>query len=210
MGSTVTRRTFWLGCTGALCLPAVAAAPDLLAQIGAQLEQHAVVRAKFVQTRQMVALKRPVVSRGRMVFSRRDGVVWLVEGPLKVGYWLSEQRVVEVTADGVRREQNMSDNPAMAQVGRLMRAMLGAQVEALREPFEIKAQGALNQWDIELMPRQTQLAQYIKALRISGGRYIDTLRIEERSGDVTTIRFADSLSSNETTPAELAAFAGTH
>lgn len=48
----------------AWALPAGAA--TTLSQIGAQIEQNAVVRAEFVQTKQMAALKKPLVTRGQL------------------------------------------------------------------------------------------------------------------------------------------------
>lgn len=58
-----------------LSLPAISAEPDTLAQISAQMEQHPVVRAEFVQSKQMSVLKRPLVTSGHLVFSRRHGVL---------------------------------------------------------------------------------------------------------------------------------------
>jgi hypothetical protein len=194
MGPGMKRRLFLAFIASVLTPVGGGATPetDLLAQLASQLEQHAIVKASFVQTRQMAALKRPIVTRGHMAFSRRDGVFWWIEQPLQVSYWLTEQRVVEIAADGSRREHDQRSNAAMAQVGRLMRAMLGAQTDALRQQFEIKVQGNPAQWEMELTPRQSQVARYIKELHISGGRFIESLRVQEVSGDLTTIRLSDS------------------
>lgn len=207
------KRRWLLGLIATVLLEVgVTAAPenDLLVQIAAQLEQHAVVKANFVQTRQMAALKRPIVSRGRMAFSRRDGVFWWIDDPLQVSYWLTEQRVVEIDVGGTRREHDLRSNPAMAQVGRLMRAMLGAQTETLRQQFEIKVQGTPAQWELLLTPREAQLAQFIQSLHVSGGRFIESLRVHEASGDLTTIRLNDSQVLADLPAADVQRLTGAH
>jgi hypothetical protein len=42
-----------------------AAETDLLDKIGHKIEQHAVIRAEFTQTKQMQALKRPLITTGK-------------------------------------------------------------------------------------------------------------------------------------------------
>lgn len=169
-----------------------ASAASMLSQIGAQIEQHAVVRAEFVQTKQMAALKRPLVTRGRLTFSRTHGVLWQIEQPYRMSYVLGETRIVEIGSDGVRRIRETRDVPGLAQVGRVFRAVLGANSDALREYFDATVQGDPAKWSIELKPRQSQLAQYLSGMQLSGGRFVEEIRISEAAGDSTQIRFSNS------------------
>lgn len=190
----------------AATLPARATEPDTLARIGTQIEQHAVVRAEFTQSKQMAALKRPLVTTGRLVFSRRHGVLWQIEQPYRMSYVLGEERIVEIASDGTRRERGLRDVPGLAQVGRVFRAMLGANTAALREVFEVRVQGDLVKWEIELKPRQAQLAQFLSGLQLSGGRFVEGIRIGETGGDMTHIRFRNSQAASAPSEAELQLF----
>lgn len=190
----------------AATLPARATEPDTLARIGAQIEQHAVVRAEFTQSKQMAALKRPLVTTGRLVFSRRHGVLWQIERPYRMSYVLGEERIVEIAADGTRRERGLRDVPGLAQVGRVFRAMLGANTAALREVFEVSVQGDSVKWEIELKPRQAQLAQFLSGLQLSGGRFVEGVRIGETGGDMTQIRFRNTQAASAPSEAELQLF----
>lgn len=187
-------------------LPARAADPDTLERIGAQIEQHAVVRAEFTQSKQMAALKRPLVTTGRLVFSRRHGVLWQIEQPYRMSYVLGEERIVEISADGTRRERGLRDVPGLAQVGRVFRAMLGANTAALREVFEVSVQGDSVKWEIELKPRQAQLAQFLSGLQLSGGRFVEGIRIGETGGDMTQIRFRNTQAASAPSETELQLF----
>lgn len=188
---------------------APASQADTLARIGAQIEQHAVLRAEFTQSKQMAALKRPLVTSGRLVFSRRHGVLWQIEQPYRMSYVLGEERIVEISgaaADGARHERGLRDVPGLAQVGRVFRALLGANTAALRETFEVAVQGDPAKWEIELKPRQAQLAQFLSGLRLSGGRFVETIRIDETGGDSTQIRFRNTQGADAPTEDELKLF----
>ncbi len=185
-----------------------AAEPDPLASIRAQIEQHAVVRAEFTQTKQMAALKRPLLTFGHLVYSRRHGVLWEIEQPYRMSYVLGETRIVEIAADGTRLERDQRDVPGLMQVGRVFRALIGANTATLGEAFELRVQGDSAGWEIELKPRQAQLAQFLSGLRLSGGRFVEGIRINESSGDSTQIRFRNMQGASRLTDAELRQFGG--
>jgi hypothetical protein len=170
------------------------------------MEQYPVVRAEFIQNKQMPALKRPLVTSGRLVFSRRHGVLWQIEQPYRMSYVLGEERIVEIAADGTRRERGLRDVPGLAQVGRVFRAMLGANTSALREIFVVRVQGGPDKWEIDLTPRQAQLAQFLSGLQLSGGRFVESLSISETGGDMTQIRFRNTQSASVPSEAELQLF----
>lgn len=191
-----------------LSLPAISAEPDTLAQISAQMEQHPVVRAEFVQSKQMSVLKRPLVTSGHLVFSRRHGVLWQIEQPYRMSYVLGEERIIEIAADGTRRERGLRDVPGLAEVGRVVRAMLGTNTVVLRELFEVSVQGSPEKWNIDLKPRQSQVAQFISGLHLAGGRFVESIRIGETSGDTTQIRFRNTHGAAVPNNSELQLFGG--
>ncbi len=193
----MTRLQFLLCCVVMSCRPALAATNELLSSIAAQIEQHPVVQADFVQTKKMSALHRPLISRGRMVFSRQEGIFWLIEEPLKMGYWLGEAKMVEILPSGERREQASASNPALAQVSRVMRSMLGAQVVGLLDNFDVRAHGSVSKWVLTLVPKHAQLLQHVRLIQVSGGRFIEEIVLEEPSGDSTQTRFLSSEAKRE-------------
>ena len=54
----------------------LAAAPtdDIATRLGTRLEQAPVLRAEFVQSKEMAAFKKPLITRGRLVFARQQGL----------------------------------------------------------------------------------------------------------------------------------------
>jgi outer membrane lipoprotein-sorting protein len=161
------------------------------------------VRAEFTQTQTLSAMSRPLVSTGTLVFDRRRGMIWRVETPFKATYVIGDAIVSEVDTNGnrvsVRRAQG---GRGVAQVSRMMRAMLSGDLSALYSQFDVDARGTTSHWRLDLKPNQPQLAQSIQALQISGGDFMKTVRIVRANGDVTQIEFAKREALSELGPAE--------
>ncbi|MEI7429607.1 MAG: outer membrane lipoprotein carrier protein LolA [Betaproteobacteria bacterium] len=181
-------------------------ASETLARIGAQIQQYPLLRAEFVQTKQVAAMKRPLVTSGHLTFSQQHGVLWQIEQPYRMSYVLGEERIVEISSDGVRRERGLREVPGLAQVGRVFRAMLGANTAALQEVFEVAVQGDVGKWEISLKPRQAQLAQFLSGMQLSGARFVESITISEAGGDTTQIRFRNTQGLTAPSESELQLF----
>lgn len=177
-----------LAATSAAAAPTTA---ELAARMAQRLEQVPVLRADFRQEKQMAAFKRPLQTRGQLTFARSQGVIWQIEAPLRLAYVLAEDRIVEIGEDGVAQVRTARDIPGLAQVGALFRALLGAQADALAELFTVTAEGTLDAWRLTLVARPGPLAQAMREVRLSGGRHVERIRIEEANGDSTTLLFGN-------------------
>ena len=178
-----------------LCAGPAASDGDMPDRLWGETARSPVTRAGFEQTKYMSSLKRPLVLSGRLTFSRRDGVLWIIDKPYRMTYVLSENRIVEIGSDGTARARGQSDLPGLTQIGRVFRAMLAADSNVLKEYFEIKdIKENASTWEAVLVPRQAQLAQFISGMRLSGSRFVETIEIGEANGDRSTIRFIDTRS----------------
>ncbi|ALL66085.1 putative transmembrane protein [Paraburkholderia caribensis MBA4] len=175
----------------------------LVSQVASRLAQTKGVRAQFTQTQTLSAMKQPLVSTGTLVFFRERGVIWRVDTPYKATYVITDAGVSEVDANGKRVNTKSAQGVrGVAQVSKMMRAMLGGDLSALYSQFDVDAQGTPSQWKLELKPNQPQLAQSIKGLQMTGGEFLQTLRITLANGDVTQIEFAKSEAINDLAPGE--------
>jgi hypothetical protein len=191
------------------CQPAQSAATaELSAQFARRLEQHLVLRADFVQEKQMAAFKKPLVTRGRLVYVRDEGVIWKVEAPLKLAYVLTDKRIVEIGEDGKAVMRHTKDVPGIEQVGRVFRALLGAQPNAVSDLFSITATGTPAAWRMTLTPRSGPLSQYMGQIQLNGGRNVDKILIEEAGGDKTAIVFRNTTEDDAPSAEERALLGG--
>lgn len=195
----------------AVQMPAFAATPPqgaggdtaLVAQVGARLAQMQGVRARFTQTQTLAAMKQPLVSTGTLVFQRDRGVIWRVETPYAATWVITDAGAVEIDANGRRVGTRSAQGVrGVAQVSKMIRAMLGGDLSALYSQFEVEAQGSVSNWTLGLKPDQPQLAQAVKALHMTGGAFLRSLRIDLANGDVTRIEFTNSEAVSDLPPAE--------
>jgi outer membrane lipoprotein-sorting protein len=175
----------------------------LVSQVAARLARAKGVRAQFTQTQTLSAMKQPLVSTGELVFFRERGVIWRVMTPYKATYVISDAGVTEVDANGKRISAKSARGvQGVAQVSKMTRAMFGGDLSALYSQFDVDAQGTPARWKLELKPNQPQLAQSIKGLQMSGGEFLQTLRITRANGDITQFDFAKSEQIDDLTPGE--------
>ncbi|WNC90626.1 outer membrane lipoprotein carrier protein LolA [Paraburkholderia sp. FT54] len=177
--------------------------PALVSQIAARLAQAKGVRAQFTQTQTLAAMKQPLVSTGSLLFFRERGVIWQIDTPYKATYVITDAGVAEVNANGQRVTAHSAQGTrGVAQVSKMMRAMLGGDLSALYSQFDVQAEGSAAQWRMQLTPNQPQIAQSIKGLEMNGGDYLQRLRITLANGDVTQLEFTKSAAVTELTAAE--------
>ncbi|MFM0360459.1 LolA family protein [Paraburkholderia sediminicola] len=177
--------------------------PALVSQIASHLAQAKGVRAQFTQTQTLAAMKQPLVSTGSLLFFRDRGVIWQIDAPYKATYVITDAGVAEVDTNGRRVTAHSAQGTrGVAQVSKMMRAMLGGDLSALYSQFDVQAEGSAAQWRMQLTPNQPQIAQSIKGLQMNGGDYLQSLRITLANGDITKLDFANSAAVTEPTPAE--------
>lgn len=201
---TLFAPTYWLS--------ASAAEPSTLQQLGSRIEQHAVLRADFTQTKHVAALKRPLVTHGKLLYSKAHGVVWQIYKPYAISYILSNDSVIEITADGRRKERSVNDMPGFAQINRIFRAMLAADTSVLNTYFDTKLENEISMdapWRALLTPKQTQITRFVKAIRVEGAQFVQSIHIEEANQDSTNIVFSNTVAATALSDADMKLFGQT-
>ncbi|XUW87718.1 outer membrane lipoprotein carrier protein LolA [Burkholderia sp. M6-3] len=177
--------------------------PALVSQVASHLAQAKGVRAQFTQTQTLAAMKQPLVSTGSLLFLRERGVIWHIDTPYKATYVITDAGVAEINANGQRVTTHSAQGTrGVAQVSKMMRAMLGGDLSALYSQFDVQAEGSAAHWRMQLTPNQPQLAQSIKGLQMSGGDFLQSLRITLANGDTTQLGFSKSEAVSEPAVAE--------
>lgn len=177
--------------------------PALVSQVASHLAQAKGVRAQFTQTQTLAAMKQPLVSTGSLLFLRERGVIWRIDTPYKATYVITDAGVAEINANGQRVTAHSAQGTrGVAQVSKMMRAMLGGDLSALYSQFDVQAEGSAAHWRMQLTPNQPQLAQSIKGLQMSGGDFLQSLRIALANGDTTQLEFSKSEAVSEPAAAE--------
>ncbi|WP_114395610.1 LolA family protein [Oleisolibacter albus] len=149
-----------------------------------------VLRARFHQVRMAQAMSQPLVSAGRLIVAPGVGILWILDDPFAVTVAITPGRVTE-------QEEGMpaQEMPAMAQP--VFRAFLPlfldlptGNLSRFTDMFEAELIQQTGRWTLKLSPRDPTFAKAIRIVEVTGATEIDTVRIEEASGDQTTISFS--------------------
>jgi len=153
------------------------------AQVLAGLARVERSEASFEETRHVAALAAPLVRRGRLTYTRPSELEMVVETPLQ-----ERVRIVGgvMTMEGRNgtREVRLADLPLVAAWIEGMRATLAGDAAALARYFVVHASGDAVSWQLDLIPRTTDLAAVISHVVIAGNASrIGRIEVFEASGD---------------------------
>lgn len=181
------------------------ALPDWLAEAALRLDNAAVIRGDFEQTKAIKGFKKPLLSRGRFLIARSQGIQWLTLEPFPSTLVVTRERLMTVTEGGVQ-QMDARQEPGLSAVNELLMAVLGGDLRALSNRFQVEGglQGAQG-WRMTLVPKDAALRRFIARIDMEGGRHVQLVQLTEGSGDESRIRFAHH-SSTSLTPAEAARF----
>ena len=93
-------KAIFVACTASMMTvlaPAVNAQNTELKQVFAQLGAMPVVRAQFEQQKKLAALKKTYVSKGTVLFSKNQGVLWQIQSPVKADLVVTARKLVQKT-----------------------------------------------------------------------------------------------------------------
>ncbi|MCW5220048.1 outer membrane lipoprotein carrier protein LolA [Verminephrobacter aporrectodeae subsp. tuberculatae] len=182
------------------------AVPDELAEIDRRLENPAVLRGEFEQTKSIQGFKRPLVSRGSFVMARGRGVQWITAQPFASTLVVTRERLLTLGEAGVSQQIDARQEPGLRALNEMLMALLAGDVQALAARFtaQVTLQGA-HGWRLALTPRDAALAGFISRIELEGARHVNAVRLHETSGDASHIRFLNPAAS-ALSPAEAERF----
>jgi hypothetical protein len=176
--------------------------------IRARLAQPATLRGRFEQEKRLEGFRNPLRSRGTLLLLRDRGVAWDTVEPFAASTVLSRERLVSTLPDGSQRVLlDAAASPALAAVNSLLLALVAGDLDALAPQFHFaETLHDDGRWTLRLTPREPGLQRVFASIELDGDRYVREVRISERGGDASTIRFVDLAETPAATAAEAARF----
>lgn len=203
------RALLLLALAGTAC---AAHAADLQAEVLKRLESAPVLQGEFEQSKSLKGFKNPLVSKGEFLLARSQGIVWDTKQPFASTLVLTRDRLLARRADGsVATQMDASREPALRLVNELMFALLAGDLAVLASRFKVEGelQGAQG-WKLQLTPTDALLAGQFSSIALEGDRHVKLVRLAERSGDLTLIRFSALRSAPALAPEQARRFEGAH
>jgi hypothetical protein len=169
-------------------LPLLGAGPT--GQIEALLAKPKVLCGRFDQNKQLVGLKKPLISHGRFCVVADKGVLWRTLQPFASNLRLTRDEIVQLQGERVALRLDAKKEPMVRMINSVLFALLAGDLNQLEKLFEIDGSVGNGNWNVKLKARAPSLAKAIGAIELAGGAYVRQVIITESSGDRTTILFS--------------------
>ena len=189
-----------------LLAPAVNAQNTELKQVFAQLGATPVVRAQFEQQKKLAALNKTYVSKGTVLFSKNQGVLWQIQSPVKADLVVTPRKLVQKTQR--TSSQIEVDKTPYGSVATMFLQLMSGNEAALAKNFNVlSASYSPTQWKVSLTPKSSLFKKLFVQVDAQGQRYVDRITILEQANNRTIIRFSQQTAQPQTlTAAENALF----
>lgn len=169
------------------CLPLLGAVP--VRQIELLLAKPKILCGRFDQNKQLIGLKKPLISHGRFCVVVEKGVLWRTLQPFASNLRLTRDEIVQLQGERVALRLDAKKEPMVRMINSVLFALLAGDLNQLEKLFEIDGRVDNGNWSVKLKARAPALAKAIGAIDLAGGAYVRQVIITESSGDRTTISF---------------------
>ena len=162
----------------------------MVAQIQAMLAKPATLCGHFEQTKNLAGMKKPLLSNGRFCVINGKGVLWRTLQPFPSTLRLTRDEIVNFQGDRVAMRLDASKEPTVRMINSVLFSLLSGDLSQLDTVFVVDGKVTGSSWHVGLNARAPGLAKAIGVISLDGAAYVNTIHMDEASGDKTTIQFS--------------------
>ena len=158
------------------------------AELARILQKPDNIQGSFIQYRHLKSLSKPMAATGKFVLMPKRGLLWQMQKPFAA--------VLRVRSDGISQWNGkgwiMSDTGKMPGQNRQIKLFLdliGGDTQGLEKQFDLKLEGSVQKWTLQLTPKTLVMKQIFNHIDISGDSVVRRIELHEKQGDKTDMRF---------------------
>ncbi len=137
--------------------------------------------ARFVETRYVKELDRPLTSSGTLAFTAPDKFSRHTLKPRAESMVVEGSRIT-LERSGRKRQLNLAALPEAAAIVEAVRGTLSGNGEALTRHFRPRISGEAKSWELALTPLDVRLYNLVRVVRLSGKKS-EVLEVEVQLAD---------------------------
>jgi len=172
------------------CAIAQAQVSPVVAQIQTMLAKPATLCGHFEQIKNLAGMKKPLLSNGRFCVINGKGVLWRTLQPFPSTLRLTRDEIVNFQGDRVAMRLDASKEPTVRMINSVLFSLLSGDLSQLDTVFVVDGKVTGSSWHVGLNARAPGLAKAIGVISLDGAAYVNTIHMDEASGDKTTIQFS--------------------
>jgi hypothetical protein len=158
-----------------------------LAQPAARLAKAQSLKGRFVHSKHLDEVPRPLVSTGEFTVARMLGVYWHTQQPFDSVVVLTPRGMVQRDEGAEARRLASERQPAVRVMARIFLALFTLDLASLERDFELHGVGHAQGWVLGLKPRSRALAGVFRQATVSGAGDVQQVVLTDAHGDRTVI-----------------------
>ena len=152
-------------------------------KILARIARRGAHETRFVEQRYLRFLDEPVESSGRLSYQPPDRLERITDKP-KAEAMVLDGETLSMTRDGRTRSLSVSQLPAVGALVGSIRDLLAGDRAAIEKRYRVIAQGSDANWQLVLLPSDTELAALVTRIIVAGqAERMITIEIQQADGD---------------------------
>lgn len=168
-----------------------------LNSLGKKVSDFSSLKTEFTQEKEMALFKDKLVMKGRIYLQKPNRVAWHVDAPVRYSVLITDKLIRQWDEDSNKvQEISLVKNPIFQNVLNQLTVWFSGDYSSLLAVNEVR-QVANEPLVLEFIPLEKNMARkVIKSITLTfreDQKYLKQIRIQELSGDVTTITFINTL-----------------
>jgi outer membrane lipoprotein-sorting protein len=168
-----------------------------LSSIGKKASDFKTLKTEFTQEKKMAMFKEKLVLKGRIFLRKPNRIAWHVDSPLKYSVLITDKLIRQWDEDTNQvQEISLTKNPIFQNVLNQLTVWFSGEYGSLLGSNDVRLVKR-HPMVIEFIPKENNISgKVIRSITITfreDEKYLQQIRIQELSGDVTTIHFNNTL-----------------
>jgi outer membrane lipoprotein-sorting protein len=168
-----------------------------LQRIGKKASNFKTLKTEFTQEKKMVMFKDTLIMKGRIFLEKPNKIAWHVDSPVRYSVLITDKFIRQWDEDSNQvQEVSLAKNPIFQNVLSQLTVWFSGEYGSLLDTNDVRVIKR-DPLVIEFIPRDNNVSKkVIKSITITfrdDQNYLQQLRIQEMSGDVTTINFINTI-----------------
>ena len=179
---------------------------ESFAQVCEAISSKKITMGDFKQLKFLQRFKREMSSSGIYIISADDGILWQTQKPYFSTMVMTRNAVIQTNAKGKKSVLSAESNATFEQFANVLSSVFTGKSEALTENFDVEFIGSTDNWNINLIPKNSSVRKFVEEIEMAGKISIDVMTIHEPNGDYIRYDFLTHVYPESLTDEEKAMF----